>query len=385
MNYWPVHTANLAECIEPLVRMVREMAITGERTAREMYGARGWVAHHNTDLWRGTAPVDGAQWGMWPTGGAWLCTHLWEHYDYTRDRAYLRSVYPVLAGAARFFVDTLVRDPRTGFLVTNPSISPENQHGHGGALCAGPTMDMAILRDLFDQTIAAAGILGTDADFVREIAAIRARLAPFRIGAQGQLQEWQEDWDADAPEQQHRHVSHLYAVYPSHQISRTSTPALARAARRTLEIRGDKATGWATAWRINLWARLGDGNRAHDILNFLLGPERTYPNMFDAHPPFQIDGNFGGAAGIVEMLMHSHGDVIELLPALPSAWPTGRVAGLRARGGCTVDIAWVDGRLASAQVRADRDGRRVIRMGDTAREVALVSGRPVTLGPGDFE
>lgn len=382
MNYWPAHSANLSECAAPLVTLVRELAISGARTAREMYGARGWVCHHNTDGWRATAPIDGAAWGMWPTGGAWLCTHLWEHYDYSRDRAFLASVYPLLAGSARFFLDTLVSDPRTGKLVTNPSISPENQHGHGGALCAGPTMDMAILRDLFAQTAEAATILGTDAGMVAELRAASARLAPYRIGRLGQLQEWQEDWDADAPERQHRHVSHLYGLYPSHQISVADTPELAAAAKRSLEIRGDRATGWATAWRINLWARLRDGDRAHAILNFLLGPERTYPNLFDAHPPFQIDGNFGGAAGIVEMLLTSRGDTIELLPALPRAWPDGSVTGLRVRGACMVDLAWRSGQLVRATLRPERSGPREVRLGTRRRTVRLVAGRPTVLaGP----
>ena len=384
MNYWPAEPVALAECVEPLVQMVRELAVTGERTARTMYGARGWVAHHNTDFWRATAPIDGAQFGLWPTGGAWLCTHLWDHYDYSRDRAYLTSIYPLLAGSARFFLDTLQRDPTTGFLVTNPSMSPENPHGHGGTICAGPTMDMGLLRDLFTQTMEAATILDTDAPLIAEMRAARDKLAPYKIGAQGQLQEWQQDWDADVPEQHHRHVSHLYGLHPSRQITVEGTPALAAAARRTLEIRGDRATGWATAWRINLWARLREGDHAHGILRFLLGPERTYPNMFDAHPPFQIDGNFGGAAGIVEMLMDSHDDIIDLLPALPKAWPTGRITGLRARGRCAVDLHWQDGRLDRAILRPELDGPRTIRLGAQSRSFTLRTGTPVTLTAKDF-
>ncbi|MGA1798950.1 glycoside hydrolase family 95 protein [Sphingomonas sp. 4RDLI-65] len=384
MNYWPAHPANLAECIAPLVQLVREIAETGERTAREMYGARGWVAHHNVDLWRATAPIDGAQYGLWPSGGAWLCTHLWEHYDYTRDLEFLRSVYPLMAGAARFFLDTLQRDPNTGFLVTNPSLSPENPHGHGGSLAAGPTMDMGILRDLFDQTIAAAGVLHVDQALIIEMQAARDRLAPYRIGAQGQLQEWQDDWDGGAPEQHHRHVSHLYGVYPSNQISVERTPALAEAAKRTLEIRGDMATGWAIAWRINLWARLRDGERAHKILKLLLAPERTYPNMFDAHPPFQIDGNFGGAAAILEMLVHSYADTVHLLPALPRDYPTGSVTGLRLRGACGLDMWWSAGRLDRAVLRPDRDGARTILSNGVARRVTLSAGRSLNLTPSDF-
>ena len=381
MNYWPAEVTNLPECVAPLVQMVREIAETGARTAREMYGARGWVCHHNTDLWRATAPIDGAKFGLWPTGGAWLCTHLWEHWDYSRDRDYLASVYPVMAGAARFFLDTLQHDPNTGFLVTNPSLSPENGHGHGSSLCAGPTMDMAILRDLFDQTSAAAGILGIDAGFAAEIEAARARLAPFKIGKQGQLQEWQQDWDADAEDAHHRHVSHLYPLHPSHQITPETTPDLAAAAKRSLEIRGDRATGWATAWRINLWARLKDGDHAHSVLAFLLGPERTYPNMFDAHPPFQIDGNFGGTAAMAEMVMQSRGDVIELLPALPNAWPDGKMLGLRARGRCGVDVIWRRGRLERATLRPDIDGERTLIVGGRSITIALKAGkaRPLTI------
>ncbi len=384
MNYWPAEPTALGECVGPLVEMVRQLAITGERTARTMYGARGWVAHHNTDLWRATAPIDGAPFGLWPTGGAWLCVHLWDHYDYNRDPAYLASIFPIMAGSARFFLDTLQRDPTTGFLVTNPSMSPENPHGHGGTLCAGPTMDMALLRDLFARTTEAAQILGMEASLIAEMHAARERLAPYKVGRQGQLQEWQQDWDADAPEQEHRHVSHLYGLHPSHQITPDGEPALADAARRTLEIRGDRATGWATAWRINLWARLRQADHAHDILRFLLGPERTYPNMFDAHPPFQIDGNFGGAAGIVEMLMDSHGDRIDLLPALPKAWPTGNVTGLRARGRCTVDLHWRDGRLEHAILRPELGGARKIRLGSAERNLTLQAGKPVRLTFKDF-
>jgi len=379
MNYWPAEATGLAECTAPLIALVRDLAASGARTARDMYGARGWVAHHNTDLWRATAPIDGASWGLWPTGGAWLCTHLWTRYDYGRDRAYLASIYPLMQGAAQFFLDVLQPDPKTGRLLTNPSISPENEHHKGVSVCAGPAMDMQILRDLFDQTARAAGILGRDAAFAAEVRKARARLAPDKIGAQGQLQEWQEDWDAGAPEQNHRHVSHLYGLYPSHQINPDDTPALASAARRSLEIRGDKATGWATAWRINLWARLREGDHAHGILTFLLGPERTYPNMFDAHPPFQIDGNFGGAAAIAEMLVQSRGDEILLLPALPTAWPNGSLLGLRARGACSVDVAWQDGRLASVTLSGAIAGTRTIRYRNVRRVVKLAPGKPVRL------
>ncbi|WP_380786125.1 glycoside hydrolase N-terminal domain-containing protein [Sphingomonas sp. R86521] len=382
MNYWPAQVTALPECVAPLVQMVRELAETGARTARDMYGARGWVCHHNTDLWRATAPIDGAQWGLWPTGGAWLCTHLWEHYDYGRDLALLRSVYPLMRGAALFFLDTLQVDAATGALVTNPSLSPENVHPKGASICAGPAMDQQILRDLFDQVGQAAKLLGTDAAFAAEVAAARARLAPDRIGKGGQLQEWLQDWDADAPEPRHRHVSHLYGLFPSDQIDLDRTPALAAAARRSLELRGDESTGWATAWRANLWARLRDGDHAHRILAFLLGPARTYANLFDAHPPFQIDGNFGGTRAIAEMLMQSRGDEILLLPAMPRAWPSGSITGLRARGRCTVDVRWHDGVLAEAVVRTDRAGRRRVGLGAHHIDVDLKPGKVLRLrGP----
>lgn len=355
MNYWLPDPANLADCVEPLIRMVEELAITGAELARVHYGARGWVLHHNTDLWRATGPVDGAQWGVWPTGGAWLCAQLWDNARFGGyPEALVERLYPLLAGASRFFVDTLVPLPGTDLLVTAPSVSPENVHPHGSSLCAAPAMDSQILRDLFDATVAAAQRLGRDADLAEELCSLRARLPADRIGSQGQLQEWLEDWDADVPEIHHRHVSHLYGVYPSLQISLERTPELAAAARRSLEIRGDDATGWGIGWRINLWARLGDGERAHDVLARLLHPERSYRNLFDAHPPFQIDGNFGGAAGILEMLVQSDEDQIRLLPACPKRWMSGAIRGLRARGGVELDLTWSEGRVTALTVRTMR-------------------------------
>jgi len=375
MNYWPAETCNLAECVEPLIAMVQDLAQSGAHAAQAMYGARGWVVHHNTDLWRAAAPIDGPDSGMWPTGGAWLSTHLWEHYQFSGDKSFLARAYPAMKGAALFFLDTLVEEPKHHWLVTNPSLSPEHSHPFGTAVCAGPTMDMQILRDLFAQTIQAAEILGLDADFRRQVAAARARLAPNQIGAAGQLQEWLEDWDMQAPDIHHRHVSHLYGLFPGHDISLRGTPEFAAAVKKSLQIRGDQATGWATAWRINLWDHLADGNHAFEILKFLLSPQRTYPNMFDAHPPFQIDGNFGGASGIAEMLLQSGGGEIELLPALPKAWPDGRVQGLRARGGFEVDMAWKDGHLTEAVIHSLVGNPTRLRCGSATRDVRLSKGK----------
>lgn len=374
MNYWLADGANLGELVEPLLRMTKELAITGQRTARNDWGARGWVVYHNTDLWRQTTVNSSAFYGMWPMGGAWLLNTLWDHWDYSRDRAFLAELYPLMASACLFYLDTLVPHPRTGELVMNPSNSPENSHRPGASICAGPAMDSQLLRDLFANTVAASELLSRDAELRGEIAAALAKLPPDRIGRAGQLQEWFDDWDMDAPEIDHRHVSHLYALYPGQQITLQRTPALAAAARRSLEIRGDEATGWGIGWRINLWARLEQRERAYKVLQMLLQPSRTYPNMFDAHPPFQIDGNLGGAAGIGQMLMQSHSATIHLLPALPRAWPSGRVTGLRARGNIAVDLAWRAGKLEDAVLTAEADATVTVRLGAQMIETRLRRG-----------
>ena len=373
MNYWPAEPGNLPECVEPLTQMVLDLTQTGARTAKVMYDARGWVVHHNTDLWRATAPVDGPKWGMWPMGGAWLCQNLWEHYLFSGDKEYLRRIYPAIKGAAQFFLDILVADPNLpapANLVTCPSLSPENQHPESKtSICAGPTMDLEILRDLFANCIRAGEILGQDKEFLKQVAATRARLAPLQIGRAGQLQEWLKDWDLEAEQIQHRHVSHLYGLFPSAQIDVNTTPELAAAVRKSLEIRGDHATGWGTAWRINLWARLHDGDRAFSILQDLISPRCTYPNLLDSCPPFQIDGNFGGASGIMEMLLQSQNDEIQLLPALPTAWPTGSVRGLRARGGFEVDIEWKAGKVTNYHIRSQEPREVKVRVNGEVKTV----------------
>ena len=370
MNYWPAELTALSECHEPLFAMLDDLAATGTRTAQVHYGARGWVFHHNTDLWRGAAPINHANHGIWVTGGAWLCHHLWERYLYTRDEAFLAArAYPRMKDAALFFVDFLVEDPRSGWLISTPSNSPEI-----GGLVAGPTMDHQIIRSLFHACIEASEILGIDEDFRHQLSQLAPRIAPNQIGQHGQLQEWLED--KDNPQERHRHVSHLWGLHPGCEITPRGTPELCAAARQSLEFRGDGGTGWSLAWKINFWARFEDGPRAYRLLSNLLTPQRTYPNLFDSCPPFQIDGNFGGTAGIAEMLLQSHAGEIAILPAWPAeAWPTGSVTGLRARGGLQVDIRWEQGRARSAVLTALAAGEHTVRPPREHRiETARVSG-----------
>ena len=399
MNHWPLEQAGLSELCQPLTTLVERLVPSGEETARAFYGddARGWVLHMMTNVWNYTAPGEHPSWGATNTGGAWLCAHLWEHYRYAQDTAYLRRIYPILKGAAEFFVSTTVREPRHGWLVTAPTSSPENSFYlpgdtlHPVSICMGPTMDVQILTELYTNVSAAARILGCDSAFAARLEVDKELFPPMQISKQGYLQEWLEDYrEVDV---HHRHVSHLYGLHPANLISPTRTPDLAEACRVTLNRRGDEATGWSRAWKMNFWARLADGNRAWKLFRSLLHPavdpvsgrhgSGTFPNLFCSHPPFQIDGNFGGTAGIGEMLLQSHEGFIHLLPALPDCWSEGSFRGMRVRGGAAVDLDWAGGRATQATLHALHTGTFRVKMpaGATQAVVTCDGHATVCRGP----
>jgi len=369
MNYWPAEVANLSECHAPLFDALQDLSVSGAEVAREHYGARGWVVHHNFDLWRGAAPINAANHGIWVTGSGWMALHLWEHYLFTQDTTFLaKRGYPLMKGAAQFYADFLYEDPLTGWLISGPSNSPEQ-----GGLVMGPTMDHQIIRSLFKACIEAARILDTDKEFAAKLATMVPRIAPNQVGQYGQLQEWTED--KDDPKNQHRHVSHLWGVYPGADITPQDRKCF-EAAKQSLLYRGDAATGWSMGWKVNLWARFLDGDHAMVILKNLFTPiwlkkghGGLYPNLFDAHPPFQIDGNFGACAGIAEMLLQSHLGEIHLLPALPKDWPTGKVTGLRARGNFTVDIEWRDGKVTRYRIASPQPREVKVRVNGEVKTV----------------
>jgi len=394
MNYWPAEVTNLSDLHQPLFALIASLQEPGARTARAYYKARGWVAHVITNPWGFTAPGEGASWGSTTSGSAWLCQHLWDHYLFTRDKEFLKWAYPIMRGSAQFYADMLIEEPQHKWLVTAPANSPENAFRlpdkEVAHVCMGPTVDMQLLRYLFTACIEASKILNVDAGFRKELVDKRARLAPTRIGSDGRIMEWLEEYEE--PEPRHRHVSHLWGLYPGSEITLDGTPQLAEAARKSLEARGDISTGWSLAFKINFWARLGDGNRAHKLLNLLLSPVGSagrvegvqfaggsYENLFDAHPPFQIDGNFGATAGISEMLLQSGDGLIRLLPALPNDWAEGNVKGLQARGGFEVEMAWQNGKLIQATLRSKRGGTCKIIYGQKTLELKTQAGKSYRL------
>lgn len=371
MNYWPAEMTNLFEMHEPLFSMLKDLATTGKESASQMYHARGWNMHHNTDLWRITGIVDGGFYGMWPMGGAWLTQHLWQHYLFTGDDKFLRENYPILKGAAMFYLDVLKEEPKTKWLVMAPSMSPENTYEKNVGVAAGTTMDNQLIFDTFNNLINAAKILKTDGSFSDSVSTALAKMPPMQIGKYNQLQEWLQD--LDRPDDKHRHISHLYGLYPSGQISPFRNPELLEAAKNSLIYRGDKSTGWSMGWKVNWWARMLDGNKAYKLISDQLTPTPmetkgqsggTYPNLLDAHPPFQIDGNFGCTAGIAEMLLQSYDGNIYVLPALPDALASGKITGLKARGGFEVDIEWKDGKLKKLIVQSTIGGNCRLRLSD---------------------